>query len=383
MYNKDLKKDVSEILESNWRKEGYATPNINVYPYQWLWDSCFHSLIWNKLGKDDRAISELQRIFSVQSEDGFVPHINYEYNPDAYSDFWGRKGSSSITQPPMYGHVIAELLKKKVKVPQDIIESAKKGLLFLLQKRRRDLKSGLILLCHTWETGADNSPRWDSLLNGKFSIESWKEYKGVMVSAIEMNEYNSPVFNPKCNIASISFNALVAFNALELSEVTGDVILKEEADKLVELIDSRWDEELHTWFDSGVTSDASGRARTSEVLFALLVTKNKLAFNAAADDLFDEKAFGALFGPTGVHKSEKSFEPNTYWRGSTWPQVNYLLWTALVRNGRNEQAKIIADQTIRAVVNNKFSEHWNPITSEGLGARPQSWSGIALIMQKD
>ena len=77
------------VLESNWRPEGYTVPNTEVYAFQWLWDSCFHAIAWAELGEPQRAMSELTHLFRMQTVDGFVPHIDYEFAPLHHADFWG------------------------------------------------------------------------------------------------------------------------------------------------------------------------------------------------------------------------------------------------------------------------------------------------------
>ena len=35
------------VLEAHWRPEGgYTVPHAGTYPFQWLWDSCFHAIAW-------------------------------------------------------------------------------------------------------------------------------------------------------------------------------------------------------------------------------------------------------------------------------------------------------------------------------------------------
>ena len=42
------------VLEAHWTAHGYCVPNPTTYPWQWLWDSCFHAVAWAALG-DERA----------------------------------------------------------------------------------------------------------------------------------------------------------------------------------------------------------------------------------------------------------------------------------------------------------------------------------------
>ena len=73
------------MLSNAWREPGFCVPNPATYPYQWLWDSCFHSIIWAELG-DDRCVTELANTLAHQDGDGFVPHMTYWGVPDAHAE---------------------------------------------------------------------------------------------------------------------------------------------------------------------------------------------------------------------------------------------------------------------------------------------------------
>jgi NADH dehydrogenase len=45
-----------------------------------------------------------------------VPHVVYAPHANPHASFWGRIATSSITQPPMHGHAIAELVRRGVEV---------------------------------------------------------------------------------------------------------------------------------------------------------------------------------------------------------------------------------------------------------------------------
>ena len=91
-------------------------------------------------------------------------------------------------------------------------------------------------------------------------------------------------------------------------------------------------------------------------------------------DLVDPSAYGTPFGPAGLHPDEPAFEPSRYWRGSSWPQLLYLLWVAARRHGMEAAADALGARLVERMVATGFAEHWNPVTGDGLGARPQSWN---------
>ena len=369
---------VRAVLGDAWRPAGYTSPNLEVYPWQWLWDSCFHAIVWSRLG-DERAIDELANVFARQDETGFVPHMTYWGDESFHADFWGREGSSSITQPPMFGHAVACLARDGLDVPESVTERARAGLVHLLHTRpRRD--DGLVPLLHPWESGADDDPRWDHFCPGGFEVDRWREQKGLLVGAIERTESGAPVRNPRFEVASMSFNALVAFNAAELGRAIGDEGLVDSASELARSIDRRWDPAVRTWVDAGASAATSGRVRSLGGLLPVLCSSDPAALELAFSELLAPDGHGGSCGPAGVHRSEPCYAPTTYWRGPAWPQLTYLFWVAADRAARAADAKVLAVALARGAEQSAFAEYWEPDSGEALGAVPQSWATLALLV---
>lgn len=351
------------MMVDHWRPGGSTVPNADVYPWQWLWDSCFHSIIWAELGEGERAVRELRSALADQDELGFVPHVRYGAGPTPHAAFWGRSTTSSITQPPMYGHAVAALERRGVRVPDEVRDRAVRGIEFLLRHRRRS-GGGLVMVVHPWETGCDDSPRWDAWCPGGWTASRWYDVKGALLTTVERAPGGAPLANPALDVAPAGFNALVAWNAAELG-------LHIEAAELAEALDQRWDGGRSTWLDDGPSASSSGRIRTLDALLPALVTRSPAHRREALAQLADDSAFGGRFGPAGVHRSEPTFDPSGYWRGATWPQLAYLLCQA----GAPLAAGLQAGAT-----RSGLSEYWHPDTGEGLGASPQSWTGLAICV---
>ena len=62
------------------------------------------------------------------------------------------------------------------------------------------------------------------------------------------------------------------------------------------------------------------------------------------------------------------------------PLTLYLFWLAQRRWGRNEPSATLAENTVVAAVQSGLAEYWNPESGRGLGAIPQSWTGLALAL---
>lgn len=369
------------VLDAHWREPGFTVPNATTYPWQWLWDSAFHAVVWAHLGEPDRAISELRCLFDRQHETGFVPHMTFWADPpDGQEAFWGRAGISSITQPPMYGHALAELHRLGVDLPDDLVERATGGLRHLVSWRVRI--GGLVVVAHPWESGCDDSPRWDHWCPDGWSIERWRTAKGTIMASVERAPGYVPIGNNELRVAPVGFNALLAWNLRELASVTGDAALSHPADDLVEALQARWDGDLGTWVDAGDSADTSGRIRTSDALLPLLVEHRGEVVDRVADLLVDPGGLGAPYGPRGVDRREPSYAPRTYWRGPAWPQLTYLLWVAARRIDRPALATSLGEALVAGADRSGLAEFWEPDAGEGLGAIPQSWTTLACVVQR-
>ena len=366
------------VLEANWRPEGYTVPNVSVYPFQWLWDSCFHAITWADLGESQRARTELLHLFRTQNSEGFVPHVDYEFEPTHHAEFWMREGQSSITQPPMYGHAIAELNRLGIDV-SDLVGPARAGLRFLFERRAR--VGDLIALCHPWESGGDDCPRWDHWCPGEWNATDWYDIKGELVASVEYSDQQSPISNPSFVVGSCGFNALVAFNAIELASVTGDTELIGMADALIVTLMTRWNGERATWVDTGASESDSGRVRSLDALLPVLVSPDRSVTSQVFSQLREPAAFGGPCGPAGVHRDEPTFSDRTYWRGPAWPQLTYLFWVAARRHDRADDARALADMLTRGALTSSWAEYWDANDGTGLGAAPQSWAALAAVVQ--
>ena len=382
--SEELREAVLSVMERAWSPLGYTAPNPVAYPWMWLWDSCFHSLVWHALGDGERAVVELESALSTIDDSGFVPHMGYQLDPQRSVELWGRRGASSISQPPMYGHVIAELSRAGVVLREELLDRAARGLRFFLDRRVRHLESELIEVVHPWETGCDDSPRWDGLAGSEpFDLKRWRELKNRLLARIVRGSAGEPLANPDCAAAPCGFNALVAFNAAELATVTADRDLEVAACELAEALDQQFDVQFRTWADAGVLSSGSGRIRTAEGLLPLLVSRSEVARRSVLEELVDPDAYCARYGPRGVHAEEPAYDPTAYWRGPVWPHLSYLLWLAVRRvSPEGSAARLVGNSTTKGAMASGLAEYWDGDRGTGLGAIPQSWTGLVLLLDR-
>jgi hypothetical protein len=380
-----LVRDVRELMEAHWRPEhGYSVPNPGTYPHLWLWDSCFHAIVWARLG-DLRAAQELDAVLAGQLDNGMVPHMRYG---GAGPDTWlgPLAATSSLTQPPMFGHAARVLSEAGVPLSDATIARAKAGLDWLWENRRTP--EGLIYVVHPWEAGNDHSPRWDDWGAPGRTKEGYDRPARTAWNKERMNEVSfaedgSAAWSTSFVACPAAFNAYTAFNLRELAAVTGDGELEARAGQLAEAMDAvLWDEEEQLWSDLAVVGGGpSVRIPISDGVMGALVTADGAKSRAALRQLADPARFGAEFGPANVARSHPAYDPDMYWRGPAWPPLNYLFQQAAKRLGLERETDWLAGITAAGAAASGWAEYWNPENGRGLGAVPQSWAGLVIAMQ--
>lgn len=373
-----LRAAVRQMMEIHWRGDlGWSVPNAEVYPWLWLWDSCFHALIWDALD-DERAAQELAAVFTAQLPSGFVPHMNYAGAPGVHAGFWGVRGVSTITQPPMYGHALAVLAARGHDVER-LVAPALLAARHLLESRRAPC--GLLRIFHPWESGIDDHPRWTAWQPCPWERAAWRETKGQLITALKVED-GEAVASEAFDVCPAGFNALTAWNVRQLGVLAGDDRLVNEAVELAEILDKRWDAARVTWSDCTPNGRPGSAIRTVDALLPALVSPSPCRVDAALASAVDPAHYGLPYGPTGVHVDEPAFAPTSYGRGSTWPHLTYLLWRAAQQTTADGITAKLASLLVAGAHRSGLAEHWDPRDGSALGAVPQSWSGLAVVADR-
>ncbi|MDT5002822.1 MAG: glucosylglycerate hydrolase, partial [Mycobacterium sp.] len=155
-----------------------------LYPHMWSWDAAFVAIGLAPLSVE-RAVVELDTLLSAQWRNGMIPHIVFANGVDGYFPGPARwatsalavnaprnRHTSGITQPPVHAIAVQRILdhaRTRGRSTRAVAES-------FLDRRWADLvrwhrwlaeardpqSHGRVTLYHGWESGMDNSPRWDS-----------------------------------------------------------------------------------------------------------------------------------------------------------------------------------------------------------------------------
>lgn len=372
------------LLEAHWDEgRGHTYPHRSVYPHQWLWDSSFAAICWHRLGEEQRARRELEGVLSAQLEDGFVPHMRYAV-PNR--DRGPLDHCSSYTQPPIYAHA-ARVLAEAGPLPVGLTDRIAASLDWLWRRRRT--AEGLIRLVHPWESGADDSPRWDDWVAAfrgipdpsrlRWNRREWTAFDRYLVDATVFGESGAAEHSTVFECAPAAYNAIYAHAATELAALTGDRLWQERSAELADRIDALlWDEESGLWVDRPVVGGgACARIPTLDGVLGALVTRDQGRAGRVLEQLVDERRFAAPYGLTYVAREDPAYDPDGYWRGTAWMQMNYLAALA-ARRWNQDIAAAVAAMSKAAVSHSRFAEHWNPETGKGHGAIPLAWSALVV-----
>lgn len=396
----DIEAEAKKQLIFNRREsEGYqyTLPSAEHYPYQWLWDSCFHAIMYARFDPD-AGKKELQSLLSRQLDTGMIPHIIY-WTPGILHLFrWGLEGTSSLTQPPMIAYAALEVYRASADKPflESIYPSMMLFYRYLLEKRD-PMQVGLAGIINPDESGEDNSPRFDGVL-GCETFVSYKDHRGFRERLVDHNRENN--FNVEvCMresfwVQDVLFNTVLVENLHALARIAA--ILGDEAGgEFARKATDRAAAAMHThMFEEGVYWSFAGTAhRKLKVhtwthflpLFAGLYSKEEAA-HVIEKYFKDEETFRAPWGMRTVSKKERAYRGEGYaegfsWRGPVWHSPQWFVYRGLKRYGYDTEAAWLREKSRALLEHAGFRECFNPETGEGLGAKGFTWGALILDMQ--
>jgi len=369
-------------LESNWRegerrgvRYAYTEPSPGRYPWQWYWDSCFAAIAWRRFDTG-RSRRELETLLSAAEPDGFIGHTIFWrrpvsrtrylfYNVTSRGDFMTR-----TIQPPLIALAWRIAAGDPAEVPaigrhHDWVE------------RERDLEGdGLLWVLQPDETGLDASPQFDPVWGRRaqglplFPLLVRRNRRlGFDIRAVR--DAGGPI------LCGTMTNVLHGLSRLALGRLSITPALVERL----------WDEPAGLFRDEAWPPVAGHVPVTWAALspLALPDLPEEIGRRLVEQHLLDPARFRLPVPPPSVAADEHSFSRKDtfwglrrYWRGPTWINAAWLLWTGLVRLGYRELAGEWTERIVAAVEREGLREYYDPYTGRGMGARDFSWSALAL-----
>jgi hypothetical protein len=367
----------------------FTRPSAAQYPHQWNWDSAFISLGWSHLDWA-RACLEIESMLQGRWRNGMVPHLRYQTSaPAGYfpgPDWWPGAAAqvaetgqltSGITNPPILVSA-ARLVGERA--PSESLRlgfwrrvlPALTGFVRYFPRHRRLPGSPLFVMVHPWESGWDNSPRWD-LLTGRGLRPSRpyqrldtvhvaagqrptdKDYDAFLALAelwdgcgYDVRAYagRSPFVVHDVLLDALWYSAAVDLNWMAHAAGLDAPITKHELEEFaLAFQDEHHDPGAGAYFDFDV-----GSGRRLAVATAAGPAALAGGVMPAAPALESWNSYAGLIAavrpvPT-VAPEAPDFDPVRYWRGPVWVNVNWLVSAGLSRYGQEAEAGRIRAATL-------------------------------------
>jgi glucosylglycerate hydrolase len=405
-----------------------------LYPHQWSWDAAFNAI---GLAVVDlpRARLELDSLLRGQWRNGMVPHIVFDPDADGYfpgperwecarysADAPTVVQTSGICQPPVHAIAAARILAA---APGDAAgDAATLGWVAdvyprllawhrFLAEYRVDAGSGLITLFHGWESGMDNSPRWDipyaNVRPGpdlpaytrrdkahvadaaerptdlEYDRYLWliEEGKRVGYDPVKLRESSS------FQVGDVLFTAIFAAASDELAGLAARLGSAQEAELRSYAAAARDAVLAHRAAD-GLAADVD--VRTGERLPAQTVAGFAPLIAGGMSPEERRELVQELSGPSwaghpdlrwplppSTSPCSTAFRRSGYWRGPVWPVMTWLLAWALRRDGEVAAADRLRAVTLAQLAGGEFAEYYDPLDGAPLGSHRQSWTAAVAL----
>jgi len=426
-----LQQEAKNVLANNHTGE-FTKPTSNLYPHQWSWDSCFIAIGYAHYDQQ-KAEAELKRLFNAQWKSGMIPHIVFdkkelkgEYFPEP--EFWQTECSadastnyltSGICQPPVHAIAVRHIIEH-AKDKDRALRFAKQAFPFLerwhryLYEERDPDEENLVYIRHPWESGQDNSPVWDPVLEHidpeKVTVPPYERQDLSHIDAAERPEdldydryvYLVDLFR-RCRyseqairdegcpflVQDVLFNTILVqanANLAQIAEYIGEnpEVWKIKAGKTQKAMNSKlWDDKKGLYVNYDLDG---GRPVHEKVLSGFLPVYAGIPDQKRAQRLFDYlnthcfcRLDDSCFAAPTFDRSSPQFSSSKYWRGPVWINLNWMLCLGLSRYGFEDYAKRIMDSIIRLPAMSGFYEYFDPDTGQGYGTENFSWTAALLL----
>lgn len=428
----ELLDEAKKVLQRNDRKQ-WTVPASDLYPHQWLWDSCFIAIGLSHLDIN-RAQTELTSLLNAQWANGMLPHIIFS---PAHSrrerELWRSQLSpyspreiytSGLTQPPMLAEAVVRIGKKlKIHERRSWYRQVLPHLLRYhgwLYAERDPHQEGLIVLLHPYESGLDNSPPWISEMR-KHSLPWWivliekigadnliNHFRrdtrfvppGERMSNIEAlaywnallrlrrKAYNSEAVLSRSLFAleDLAFNCILirANSHLEDIAATAGKALPQELlahmQKSREALNQLWDDMSGQYFSRSFVSHKlieEPTVATLLPLYAGCISKERAAH--LVELMRRPRVFRPNWPIPSVPVNSAHFDPVKYWQGPTWINMNWLIIDGLLRCGFKPEADKLKVKTLQLLAKSGMNEYFSPLDGSPAGAANFSWSAALAI----
>ncbi|MCW2508396.1 MAG: uncharacterized protein JWP68_1544 [Modestobacter sp.] len=425
------------VLRANDRG-AFTVASPTLYPHMWSWDAGFVALGIATVSVP-RALDELRSLLSGQWATGMIPHILFHEPSDYFPgpERWRTQVAaarpagvltSGICQPPIHVIALSRILhdaRRRGGADQELAEEFVRETFdqwlawhSYLATARDPYNYGLVEIHHGWESGMDDSPRWDEPYanvapqpdmppfvradlahvadpSQRPTDVEYARYLWLLEQKVRAR-YDDAVYRSTGDfvVGDVLVSALLAAASDLLADMGEELGIGGGAAGGVE--QSR---AIARRFRTGVlrsVNPETGLARDLDLRTGRWLEVESAAGFApllcGGDDALTRRQRDLLLGPRwcghsrlrwpvvpSVSPASPAFREQTYWRGPQWPVLNWLMAWALNRSGEPEAANQLRLAGLSQLVDCDFAEYYQPMTGQTLGSRDQSWTAAIAL----
>ncbi len=428
----DLATQCLNVLKGNDR--GNHTSPAQLYPHQWLWDSCF-TAIGLRHSDPSRAALEIANLVHGQWANGMIPHMifsnghEYRLEREAWRSWLSpyapdKLSTSGITQPPVIADAVVKVgAKMNAAERREFYHYMFEPLVAYhtwLYAERDPHKEGLTLQIHPNEVGMDNTPPWvqqlyehsrpwwiaaieklhlDALINF-VRRDTRRVNPGQRISNMEAlllwdvvrrlrrKHYDIDKILHRTLFATedVMFNSILIRNNTQLRNIAAALKCKLPTELQESM--KHTEKALDELYDPGTQQYYSRDFITHKLIMqphigALMPLYSGSITKERAEELVkqlrDHKQYWLHHPVPSVPLSSAYFSAERYWQGPTWVNTNWLIIDGLKRYGFMDDAEDLRQKTIAMVSSAGCYEYFSPIDGKGLGAENFSWTAALTI----
>jgi hypothetical protein len=424
-----LLRQAKTVLNFNWVGE-YTMPGPRLYPHQWSWDTALIAIGYSHYDLG-RATSCLRHLFEAQWKNGLLPQIVFNPDFDDYfpgPNFWHATESpdsprdpqtSGVVMPPVHATAVLAVYRNaedqaRAKAFLEYVFPRLVAWHEYLYGERDPAGEALVYIRHPWESGMDNSPMWDQILQRlQLRADQIPAYKRVdtqvaaaaarptsaaydrfayLVKLFADRNYDEARIREDCPflVQDVLFNSLLCRSERDMAEmarILGEdpIPFEERAQKTARAIEEKlWDEEHGAYLDYDLVGDRPlcvyfGPNLTGP-LFAGIPDEDRAKRTV---DTLENVGFGLsdeTVTPIPSYDMRGfGFDPERYWRGPVWINIDWFLMHGLKRYGYDKHAERLRQTIVDLCSDEGFREYFDPETGAGQGSVLFSWTAALLI----
>jgi hypothetical protein len=427
--NANLIWQAKQVLDFNWTGK-YTRPGPRLYPHQWSWDSALIAIGYAHYAHR-RAIKELNHLFESQWENGLLPQIVFDPHFGTYFpgiSFWHADRSpnsppdrktSGVVQPAVHATATLRIYRyaEDSAGVQEFLEYAYPRLVAwheYLYRERDPGNEGLVYIRHPWESGMDNSPIWDEIMQRlKLRQDQIPTYQradthfvatqdrpvsseydrfAYLVQLFAERDYDEERIRRDCPflVQDVLFNSLLCQADRDLAEIAhilgeDPATFEERAQKSCRAIDQKlWNEEHGTYLDFDLVTGRQIHAYVAPNFSPLYagvpdMDRARRMVDSLENDGFGLGAEDSYYPVPSYDRYGYGFSPVQYWRGPVWINIDWFLMHGLKRYGFDEHAERLRQTIVSLCQEGGFCEYFDPLTGIGHGSDFFSWTAALFL----